>query len=500
MDVLKQLVESLSMPNFTILTPEIIILLTAFILLVTELFTKNRVILIGITIAGLLASVVSAFFLLPVVGSMPQATFYNMIEVSYFSLVFKIFMIIGTIFVVLNMPAYYEAKKSHYGEYYYLVLFALLGLMIMISSGSLVSFYIGLELASITVYILAGMFRKDYLSKEGAFKYLIIGGAGTAIISYAIALIYGATGSFFFADIMKDTALRLESVGGLDIGVIGGLVLLIVGLALKASAVPFHQWTPDAYQGASTPMTTFMASVVKVAIYGVIAKVLVLAFIPAIDIWSLGWALLAAASMIVGNFVALRQENVKRMLAYSSIAHTGYITAAIASGTEYGVQALIFYSLVYLFMAIGSFIFLVAMEKSGNWTNHLDDFKGLARKNPIMALFMLIIMFSLLGIPPTVGFMGKLGVFLSLVGADMWWLAVVLIIMSVVSAGYYLRVVIYMYFYDPVNDHNPRLTPSEIFTVSFVSIIILILGIYPTIVMDISEFMSKSLLALTGKI
>jgi len=497
MDILKQLVLSLPMPNFAVVLPEIIILLVAFVVLVAELFSRNRTLLVGLTAAGLLASLVSTFFLLSAISVKSVFTFYNMLEISYFSQVFKIFLILGTIFVVINMPSYYEAKKSHYGEYYYLVLFALLGLMIMLSASSLVSFYIGLELASITIYILTGMYRKDYKSKEGAFKYLIIGGAGTAIISYAIALIYGSTGSFYFADIVEETAKRVLSTG-IDLGLIGGLVLLVVGLGLKASAVPFHQWTPDAYEGASTPMTTFMASVVKIAIYGVIAKVLIQALLPTIDVWSFGWALLAAASMIIGNFVALRQENVKRMLAYSSVAHTGYITAAIASGTEYGVQALIFYSLIYLFMAIGSFIFLTAMEKDENWSNHLDDFKGLARKNPMMALFMLIIMFSLLGIPPTVGFMGKLGVFISLISVDMWWLAVVLVVMSIVSAGYYLRVIIYMYFYDPVNDNNPRLTSSEVFTISFVSIIILILGIYPTIIMNISELMANSLLKITG--
>ncbi len=498
MEILKQLVLNLPMPNFAIVMPEILILLTAFVLLIAELFTKNRGVLLGITIGGLLASLTSVYLLLTKVSTGFDMTFYNMIEISYFSLVFKIFLLLGTLLIVVNMPFYLNEKKTHYGEYYYLVLFALLGLMIMISGSSLVSFYIGLELASITIYILAGMYRKDYKSKEGAFKYLIIGGAGTAIISYAIALIYGSVGSFYFSDILKDTANRVMSTGAIDVGFIGGLILLIVGLGLKASAVPFHQWTPDAYEGAPTPMTTFMASVVKIAIYGVIAKILITAFLPTLEIWSLAWALLAAFSMIIGNFVALRQENVKRMLAYSSIAHTGYITAAIASGTEYGVQALIFYSLIYLFMAIGSFIFLTAMEKDGKWTNDLNDFKGLARKNPMMALFMLIIMFSLLGIPPTVGFMGKLGVFISLVSAEMWWLAVVLIVMSIVSAGYYLRVVIYMYFYDPVNDNNPKLTAPEVFTISFASIIILILGIYPTIVMNISELMTQSLLRMIG--
>jgi len=498
MDVLKELVQNLAMPNLGLVLPEIIILITAFIALVAELFSRNRMVLLIITLLGLSLSIVSTYVLLSAVASGYKMTFYNMIEVSYFSLVFKIFLLLGTIFIIVNMPFYLEKKKTHYGEYYYLVLFALLGLMIMTSATSLVSFYIGLELASITVYILTGMYRKDYKSKEGAFKYLIIGGAGTAIISYAIAIIYGSTGSFYFKDIATDLGVRVLETGVIDIGFVGGLALLLVGLGLKASAVPFHQWTPDAYEGAPTPITTFMASVVKVAIYAVIVKVLIVAFVPVLEMWSIGWAILAAASMIIGNFIALRQENVKRMLAYSSIAHTGYITAAIASGTEYGVQALIFYSLIYLFMAIGSFIFLSAMEKDGRWTNHLDDFKGLAKKNPVMALFMLVIMFSLLGIPPTVGFMGKLGVFISLVSAEMWWLAIVLVIMSVISAGYYLRVIIYMYFYDPVNDTNPRLTPPEIFTVSFSAIVILILGIYPTILMNISEYMAQSLIKLFG--
>jgi len=498
MDVLKELVQNLAMPNLGLVFPEMIILITAFIVLLAELFTKNRLILLIITLIGLSLSTVAIYTLLPVASKGFALTFYNMIEISYFSLVLKIFLILGTIFVVINMPQYLDKKKTHYGEFYYLILFALLGLMIMISSTSLVSLYIGLELASITIYILAGMYRKDYKSKEGAFKYLIIGGAGTAIISYAIAMIYGATGSFYFLDSTKEIALKIFSTGGVDIGILGGLALLLVGLGLKASAVPFHHWTPDAYEGAPTPITAFMASVVKLGIYTVILKTLAIAFIPLVDFWTVGWGVLAAASMIIGNFIALRQENVKRMLAYSSIAHTGYIMAALASGADAGFSALVFYSLIYVFMAIGSFIFLSAMEKDGRWTNHIEDFKGLAKKNPIMALLMLIIMFSLLGIPPTVGFMGKLGVFLSLVYGEVWWLAVILVIMSVISAGYYLRVVIYMYFYDPVNDTNPRLTPTEVFTVSFTAVIILILGIYPTILMNISKYMVASLLNFIG--
>lgn len=477
----EQIVSSLGMPNLSLVLPEIIILITAFILLVVELFNKNRTLITSITLGGLSLSLISLFTFIskPITGT----TFYDLIIIDGFSTVGKIFLIIATMFIILNFPSYYEQKKSFYGEYYYITLFALLGLMIMISSANLVSFYIGLELASISVYILAGMFKKDYLSKEGAFKYLIIGGAGTAIISYAIALIYGATGSFAFDEI----ATYLNDTGGyIGLGMLGGIVLLIVGLGLKASAVPFHHWTPDAYEGASTPITAFMATVVKIATYLIIAKILVLAFPIVSGLWSIGWAILAAASMIIGNFIALKQDNVKRMLAYSSIAHTGYITAALASGTESGISALIFYSLIYIFMSIGGFIFLAAMEKAKGWSNHINDFKGLAKKNPLMALFMLIIMFSMLGIPPTVGFMGKFGVFIALIDQNIWWLALVLVVMSIVSAGYYLRVVIYMYMYEPENDKNPELALPEIFTVSFMSLFILILGIYPTIFFKIA--------------
>ena len=487
MSVIEQIILNLGMPNFSLLMPELIILITAFTLLIVELFSKNKALITGITIAGLVLSLLPLFQFLSagVVGT----TFYDLFTVEPFGTIFKVFLILATMFIVLNYTPYFEAKKTFYGEYYYITLFSLLGLMIMLSANSLITFYIGLELSSISVYILAGMFRKDYKSKEGAFKYLIIGGAGTALISYAIALIYGASGSFQFDEILN------AIVNKYDIGTIAGLILLVAGLALKVAAVPFHHWAPDAYEGAATPITAFMATIVKVATLAIIAKVLVLVFPVHIPYWALGWGILAALSMIVGNFIALRQKNVKRMLAYSSVAHTGYITAALAAGTETGISALIFYSLIYIFMSVASFIFLSAMEKSQNWTNDINDFKGLAKKNPMMALFMLIIMFSLLGIPPTVGFMGKFGVFIALIEQDIWWLALVLVIMSIISAGYYLRVVIYMYMYEPENNNNIKLAIPEVFTITFMSIFILLLGIYPTIFFDISKALSLVLTA-----
>ena len=485
MSVVEQIVSGLGAPNFYLLLPELILLITAFILLVVELFSKNRALITGITIGGLVLSLIPLFQMLT--NAISETTFYGMFWVEPFSVIFKIMLIMSTLFIVINYTPYFEAKKTFYGEYYYITLFALIGLMIMLSAKNLITFYIGLELSSISVYILAGMFRKHYKSKEGAFKYLIIGGSGTAIISYGIALIYGTAGSLDFGDILD------AIVNKFDIGTIGGLALLTIGLALKVAAVPFHHWAPDAYEGAATPITAFMATIVKVATFAVIAKIFVLIYPVHIPYWSLGWGILAALSMIVGNFIALRQRNVKRMLAYSSVAHTGYITAALAAGTEVGISALIFYSLIYIFMSIGSFIFLSAMEKSNDWTNDIEDFKGLAKKSPMMALFMLIIMFSLLGIPPTVGFMGKFGVFISLIDNDIWWLAIVLVVMSIISAGYYLKVVIYMYMYEPINNKTVELAIPEIFTVTFMSVFTLLLGIYPTVFFEISKALSDLL-------
>ncbi|WP_297456655.1 NADH-quinone oxidoreductase subunit N [Persephonella sp.] len=489
MSVLQDIVAGLGAPNFSVLIPEIIILITALIVFFIELFTKARLVISIVTAIGLLLAGIATLTM-----EHGDITFYGLYAVDSFSLTFKFFLILTTFFVVIVLRPYLESKRTYYGEYYYLILFALLGMMIMVSANNLVTMYIGLELASVTIYILAGMFRKDYLSKEGAFKYLIIGGTGTAILSYGIAVIYGRTGSFDFAQIADAITSN-----NLDVAALAGIALILIGLGLKASTVPFHFWTPDAYQGAPTPITAFMGVAAKIATFAVILRVMVQAFPFASEAWTLGWALLAAASMIFGNFVALRQDNVKRMLAYSSVAHAGYILAALAAPTGMAFTALIFYSLVYIFMGLGGFIFLSAMERQHGWTNNINDFRGLAKRSPMMALFMLIFMFSMLGIPPTVGFFGKLGVFLALIGSDIWWLAIVLVVMSIVSAGYYLRVVVYMYMHEPQSAARFNFSLGEMFTIAFMATFILILGIYPTVFWGLSTLLSDLLIQGIGR-
>jgi len=496
MSIIEQLVSGIGIPNFYVLLPEIVILITAFVVFFEELFGKNRILISATTIIGLLISLFSIFFI-----RQGDITLYGLYIVDSYALFFKLFLIISTIIIVATYRTYFEKKETYFGEFFYLTLFALLGMMIMVSSANLFTFYVGLELTSITVYILVGMFRTkkeslkdyDFKSKEGAFKYLIIGGAGTAIISYSIAFLYGATGTFDFLDIAKSIPEEPS------LSLVIGLVLLVIGLGLKAAAVPFHFWTPDAYEGAPTPITTFMAVVVKVATFALILRVMVEAFPFVSEDWSFIWAIFAALSMIVGNFIALRQKNIKRMLAYSSIAHTGYITAALAAPTGMGFAAFIFYTIVYIFMGIGAFAALSSLEKSEGWTNHIDDFKGLAKSNPLIALMVLVFMFSMLGIPPTVGFMGKLGIFLALIGSNIWWLAVVLVVMSIISAGYYLRVVSVMYMYEPLKRFNFHINSVEKTILVLMAVIILILGIYPTLFWGFSTNLSSMLIASVGR-
>ncbi|MCX7738868.1 MAG: NADH-quinone oxidoreductase subunit N [Hydrogenothermaceae bacterium] len=483
MGILLSIVADLGVPNFYVLIPEIIVLTVALTILVLELFTKNKSLLSALSIFGLGLAAISVFFI-----QEGDKTLYGLYIVDTFSLWFKFLILITSITIFAVFNPYIDSKRSYYGEHYYLMLFSILGMMIMVSSPNLITMYMGLELMSISLYILVGLLKRDYKSKEGAFKYLIIGGAGTAIISYGIALIYGKTGTFDLIGI----ALKLQD--NIDVGGIGGLVLLIVGLALKASAVPFHFWTPDAYEAAPTPITALMGGVAKLATYATIVRVTVDAFGGSSEVWAPAWAVLAAASMVVGNFIALRQKDVKRMLTYSSIAHTGYILAALASGNGVGFFAILFYAMVYVFMAIAGFLFLSAFERNEGWTNSVEDFKGLAKRHPIMALYMLILMFSMLGIPPTAGFMGKFGIFLSLISADVWWLTIVLVITSVISAGYYLRIVANMYMYEPISKAKFNLTQIEKAVIGFLSILTLLLGVYPAIFWEISNLLTNSLL------
>lgn len=345
---------------------------------------------------------------------------------------------------LMMAPAYLTMIGVRAREFYPLVLFAVSGMMIMGAARDLIVLFLGLEIMSIAAYVLAGIHRTDEKSGEAALKYFILGAFATGFLLYGIAILYGATGSTVYADIAAAVLAAPRPV------VLGGVALLIVALGFKVSAVPFHFWAPDVYQGAPTSVTALMAVGIKAAAVAGFARLFLTAFSPLHAEWGVLLWWLSVLTMTVGNFVAIAQNNVKRMLAYSSIAHAGYLLAAIVAGTPRGGGAVLFYLLAYAFMNLGAFAVVIALGAKGEPNEQFSDYAGLASRRPLVAAAMVLFMLSLTGIPPLVGFVGKLYLIEAIVQAGYIWLAVIMVLNSAVSAYYYLRVIIEMFMRDPV--------------------------------------------------
>lgn len=326
-------------------------------------------------------------------------------------------------------------------EYPILVALATVGMMMMVSAGDLMALYIGLELQSLSLYVVASLRRDSAKSTEAGLKYFVLGALSSGLLLYGSSLVYGFAGTTLFSGI-------LDAVHGdhLPIGMLLGLVFIVTGLSFKVSAVPFHMWTPDVYEGSPTPVTAFFATAPKVAAMGLFARVVFDAFGNTISDWSQIIALLAVLSMFLGAIAAIGQTNIKRLMAYSSIAHMGFALMGLASGTVEGVQAMLIYMTIYVTMNIGTFAFILLMERDGKPVTDINSLNQYASQEPLRALALLILMFSLAGVPPMVGFFGKLAVLQAAVAADMAWLAIAGVIASVIGAFYYLRIVYFMYF------------------------------------------------------
>jgi NADH-quinone oxidoreductase subunit N len=344
---------------------------------------------------------------------------------------------------LLMAPSYLASIGVRAREFYPLVLFAASGMMIMGAARDLIVLFLGIEIMSLAAYVLAGVHRTERASGEAALKYFLLGAFATGFLLYGIAILYGATGSTAYGAI----AAALPNAS--KVLVLGGVALLIVALGFKVSAVPFHFWAPDVYQGAPTSVTALMAVGIKAAAVASFARLFIHAFASLHDEWAmLVWGL-AVLTMTVGNVVAIAQSNVKRMLAYSSIAHAGYLLAAIVSGTPRGGGAVLFYLLGYAFMNLGAFAVVIAIGRKGEANEQFSDYAGLASRRPLIAAAMVLFMLSLTGIPPLVGFVGKLYLIEALVQAGYIWLAVIMVLNSAISAYYYLRLIFEMYMRDP---------------------------------------------------
>jgi NADH-quinone oxidoreductase subunit N len=375
-------------------------------------------------------------------------TFGGSFIVDDFARFLKILALIGSAATLILSAEYLADSSRRIFEYAILVLLSTLGMMVLISAGDLIMLYLGLELMSLALYVVAASNRDNVKSTEAGLKYFVLGALSSGMLLYGASLIYGFTGTVGFAGIAA--AVKTGSVG-----IVFGLVFLLAGLCFKVSAVPFHMWTPDVYEGAPTPVTAFFASAPKVAALAVFTRVALTAFPGIVSQWQQIVVFVAIASMALGSFAAIGQRNIKRLMAYSSIGHMGYALVGLAAGTAEGAQGVLVYISIYVAMTLGSFAVILSMKRDGQHVENIGDFAGLSRTNPLLAFFFAMLLFSLAGIPPLAGFFAKWYVFVAAIKAGLFTLAVVGVLTSVVGAFYYLNIIKVMYFDEPLGKLDP---------------------------------------------
>jgi len=433
--------------NLQVIYPHIVLVLFASaVLLLPQFFhTMKRELLAVIAVLG----IVIAFFFLMNDWNSSQTAFNGMVRLDNYAIAFSIIFLLGGLMAVLLSLNHVEEEYLSYGDFYGLILFALVGMMLMASSTNLLVIFLGLELLSLSLYVLAGIRKMRADSVEASLKYFLLGAFATGFFLYGVALIYGATGSID----LQDVARYIANNGFTGVMLVAGSLLLIIGFSFKAAFVPFHMWTPDVYQGAPTPATAFMSSGAKGAALAALLRVVVTGVPISRGDWEVILWLIAALTMTVGNVVAIAQSNVKRMLAYSSIAHAGYLLIGVLAGSSLGQAGILFYLVVYTFMNLGAFGVISYFGASNKRENlNLEDYRGLGYKYPFASLAMAVFMFSLAGVPPTGGFVGKFYLFNAGIQAGYTWLVIIGVLNSVISAYYYLRVVVNMYMREPEHE------------------------------------------------
>jgi NADH-quinone oxidoreductase subunit N len=467
--------------------PEIVLCVFAIVLMMLEAVTSERQKPALGTLSAL-AIVVAFFANLYAYTSSGQA-FQNMITIDAFGTFFRGLVLVVGFLCVLASFGYLRRERAETGEYYSLILLSLIGQCILSTANDLIMVFIGLEISSIATYILAGFLRNDRRNNESALKYFLLGSFATAFLLYGIAWIYGTTGSTNLDEIRRVLGDRSLAPSAVLIGVAAALIL--VGFAFKISAAPFQIWAPDVYQGASSPVSAFMSAGPKAAAFAVFVRVFMTAFPSLSERWvPLLWSI-ALLSMIVGNFAALTQSNVKRLLAYSSIAHAGYVLVAFAADSQLGVAAVMFYLASYALMNIGAFVVISHVSAKNERYVRIDDLSGLARREPATAALLAIFVFSLIGVPLTGGFFAKFYVFRAALNSHLVWLTVVGLINSAIAAYYYLKIVVAMYMQEPgeATTHLSPIAPGTRIAMWVSALGVLLLGIFPSVLLS---FVSQS--------
>ena len=412
-------------------------------------------------------------------------TFGGSFIVDDFARFLKLLALSGSATAILMSFTYFAAEKQQSFEYPILILLSTTGMMMLISAGDLIALYLGLELMSLALYVVAALNRDSERSTEAGLKYFVLGALSSGMLLYGASLIYGFTGAVSFAEIAKAASHP-------SIGLIFGLVFLFAGFCFKVSAVPFHMWTPDVYEGAPTPITAFFAAAPKVAGMAMFVRTTIMAFPDVVAQWQQIVVFVAIASMALGAFAAIGQRNIKRLMAYSSIGHMGFALVGLAAATPEGVQGVLVYMAIYIAMTLGTFACILAMRRDGLMVENIADLAGLARTKPTMALFLALLLFSLAGIPPLAGFFAKFYVFLAAIKAGLFTLAVIGVITSVVSAYYYLAIVKIMYFDEPARQFEPM--PHEVGAVLAVTgLFNLLFFVYPRPLIEAATVAARSL-------
>lgn len=464
---------TVSQLDLYMMAPAFILVATSLILLLSGAFQKGRGGLPYICLLGIFLSFIASVMLWDSRGY----AFSKMIAVDNYSLFFHFIFLIATGISVLISIDYLRERGIGSGEYYALLLLTVFGMILMAGGLNLIIIFLGLEILSLSLYILAGFDREEMRSIESSIKYFLLGAFATGFLLYGMALVYGASGSLRLDEIarfVKSSSMSHPLMFFMGTG------LLIVGFGFKIASVPFHIWTPDVYEGAPTPVTAFMSIGAKAAGFAAFVRILMFAFGMEVHWVPLLWVL-SVLTMTLGNVVAISQTNIKRMLAYSAIAHTGYLLIGMVAKSSLGLHGILFYLLAYTFMNIGAFTVVISLEKNGEESLNLEDYCGLASKKPLLAGAMAVFMFSLSGIPPTAGFMGKFYLFNAAVKEGYIWLTVIGVINSLISVYYYLRIVVFMYMKEPVKEIGQSpLFLNLICALLITSFVTLYLGLFPS--------------------
>ena len=465
------------MENVNLFLPEIFLTVSILLTLMIGVFFKNSYTLVTSIIYGIIISL-----MLIILNSFNDSfkLFADSFVSNSFTNFFKILILVGTFFILIITQNFIKETKINYFEYSLVLLFSVLGMFIMISANDLILFYLGLELQSLSLYILASLDRDSLKSNESGLKYFILSSLASGLLLYGCSILYGFSGSTNFETIRLNTNTE-------NIGTVFAMVFILVGLAFKVSAVPFHMWTPDVYEGAPSSVTSFFAVVPKIAGIAIFIRFMQIPFVEVVDQWQPILIFISLASMILGAVAAIGQSNIKRLIAYSSIGHIGFALAGISTSTTLGYNSSITYISIYVVMNLGMFSCIFLMKRDGKYCENLNDLSGISKSHPILSVSLLIILFSLAGIPPLAGFFAKFYIFIAVIESKMYTLAIIGLLSTVISAFYYLRVIKIIYF-DDANKSFDKIKNLGISTTLFLSSAILItFFIYPSFLNNIVE-------------